>query len=700
MKTRKSHLIPVLSLAIVCMASGFGLTAGLGTIGNNSQLQPGTSTFSNLDDLSWWGSCDSSHGEHQDNGTWGCCGDTGCSGGKYPANFNMTPNIANPSEDGGSRQFTVSGPAYADDLFWLKFGAQNWANQFQWDFDLYVDQNSTKAQALEFDLFQWFSGEKYMFGSQCKYNAKWQGWNETTHHWVDTNLPCQTFSPDTWHHVSWRLERIEKNDNQGACPADNLHYVSLTIDQTTYPIKNSSGGPMCEPPGSTTWHDNFGVQWQQDIGGSGTGFTEWIDKANLTIWSSTGTTQQNDAQFISQNVPTTMNAGQKYPVSITMKNSGGLDWTGSSKYGLGSQNPQDNQTWGLGRVYVPSSATVQAGDQYTFGFDAVAPSTPGVYNFQWRMLEEHVEWFGDFTNNVSVTVQGNSSNLPTLASISPSSATAGGLAFTLTATGTHFVSNSVVQWNGSDLATTFISKNQLNSTVSASDIQSSGTANITVFNPGVGTSNALIFTINPLSITDLPTPTLSLPAYLPVNAQINASYMGSDQASYFAWTFTPVSQIPQGSLADNLGSIALSQNLGVHFNTSSPQANLSTVQLGLGPYLVSVQVYDNSNHSSPPAQAYVTLVPSDLSTVRVFPNPWRADKHGGLSITFDNLTVNTTINIFTVSGHWIKTLPTSSSSVTWDLTNDSGEKVASGLYVYLIKDDQGQKKTGQLAIIK
>jgi len=38
--------------------------------------------------------------------------------------------------------------------------------------------------------------------------------------------------------------------------------------------------------------------------------------------------------------------------------------------------------------------------------------------------------------------------------------------------------------------------------------------------------------------------------------------------------------------------------------------------------------------------------------------------------------------------------------VTWDLTNDSGDKVASGLYVYVIKTDNGQKKTGQVAVIK
>ena len=107
------------------------------------------------------------------------------------------------------------------------------------------------------------------------------------------------------------------------------------------------------------------------------------------------------------------------------------------------------------------------------------------------------------------------------------------------------------------------------------------------------------------------------------------------------------------------------------------------------------------------AQANVTLVAADLNGVRVYPNPWRSDKHQGRSITFDNLTVNTTVKLFTVSGHHVKTLPTSSTVVTWDLTNDSGDKVASGLYVYLITTGDsggyggsGQKKTGKVAVIK
>jgi uncharacterized protein (TIGR03437 family) len=88
---------------------------------------------------------------------------------------------------------------------------------------------------------------------------------------------------------------------------------------------------------------------------------------------------------------------------------------------------------------------------------------------------------------------------PTIASISPSSAMAGGAAFTLTVNGANFTNASKVSWGGKELATTFVSATQLTAQVSAAEITSVGTAQVTVSNSGPcgGTSNAVTFTINP-----------------------------------------------------------------------------------------------------------------------------------------------------------------------------------------------------------
>jgi hypothetical protein len=133
------------------------------------------------------------------------------------------------------------------------------------------------------------------------------------------------------------------------------------------------------------------------------------------------------------------------------------------------------------------------------------------------------------------------------------------------------------------------------------------------------------------------------------------------------------------------------------FNVTVTNNNLQLVNRamsGYGPMMSALQITQS------PAPVLGPLVSANLSGVRVYPNPWRSDKHAGKPITFENLTVNSTVKLFTVSGHWIKTLPISSSSVTWDLTNDSNNTVSSGIYLYLITAPGSQKKTGQLAIIK
>src|SRR3974390_3356906 len=73
--------------------------------------------------------------------------------------------------------------------------------------------------------------------------------------------------------------------------------------------------------------------------------------------------------------------------------------------------------------------------------------------------------------------------VPHLNPITLSAAAPGGPTFTVTATGTGFVSSSVVYWNGSPLVTTFVTSSKLTATVPAADIANPGTAKITVFSP-------------------------------------------------------------------------------------------------------------------------------------------------------------------------------------------------------------------------
>jgi hypothetical protein len=103
--------------------------------------------------------------------------------------------------------------------------------------------------------------------------------------------------------------------------------------------------------------------------------------------------------FVSQSVPASMTPGQSYPVSVTMTNTGNVTWSAGALYRLGAQNPQDNATWGLSRVELPHA--VAPGASVTFNFNVTAPTSVGTYNFQWRMVQDFVEWFGDYSANVA-----------------------------------------------------------------------------------------------------------------------------------------------------------------------------------------------------------------------------------------------------------------------------------------------------------
>ena len=111
---------------------------------------------------------------------------------------------------------------------------------------------------------------------------------------------------------------------------------------------------------------------------------------------------------------------------------------------------------------------------------------------------------GGLSNAVNLTVNNPA---PTITSLSPDTAVAGGALFTMTVNGTNFVQGSVVRLNGTDLQTNFASNTRLTATVPAAAIASVMTLSVTVFNPtpGGGTSNTWSFAvINPTpSVTSL-----------------------------------------------------------------------------------------------------------------------------------------------------------------------------------------------------
>jgi hypothetical protein len=189
------------------------------------------------------------------------------------------------------------------------------------------------------------------------------------------------------------------------------------------------------------------------------------------------------------------------------------------------QNPAGSQLWSLDLV-PPSGASLVPGIYLNAARYPFQSSTqPGLsFSGQGRgcnmvtgsftVLEANYDANGNVVNfaadfiqycdsttaavNGSIRYNSNITNpIPIINSLSPTTVGSGSPGFTLTVNGSNFLSNSVAQWNGFPVPTTFVSTSQLTAAIPAGAVINPGPMQVTVFNPGLqeGSSNALIFTV-------------------------------------------------------------------------------------------------------------------------------------------------------------------------------------------------------------
>ena len=197
---------------------------------------------------------------------------------------------------------------------------------------------------------------------------------------------------------------------------------------------------------------------------------------------------------------------------------------------------------------------------------------------------------------------GASASKLAIASVSPSSATAGGPAFTLTVKGSNFTSSSTVNWNGTPLTTTYVGSSELQAAVTASLIASAGTVALTV-SSGTTVSGAFYFTINPaaapaVTLTDARVTTQAPPSagcVLPpsvttVATSVNTVYL------YFAASVTANDSLSNDWLAPD-GTVTTGDTWPAQAGdfcftgASLAVAGFSGAKLGSW----NVRVYDNGN---------------------------------------------------------------------------------------------------------
>lgn len=133
-----------------------------------------------------------------------------------------------------------------------------------------------------------------------------------------------------------------------------------------------------------------------------------------------------DVAFFNANVPDTVVAGENFPGSIRMTNTGTKPWTtvwtnpidGQHRLGVRQPEGTTDLRWGSFAIDMMPGTVVNPGESYTFSRIFTAPTTmPSSYctslpggsfscPFTWRMIEEGVEWFPDGTSctkNITIT---------------------------------------------------------------------------------------------------------------------------------------------------------------------------------------------------------------------------------------------------------------------------------------------------------
>ena len=110
---------------------------------------------------------------------------------------------------------------------------------------------------------------------------------------------------------------------------------------------------------------------------------------------------------------------------------------------------------------------------------------------------------GGPSNTITLPILTPNNPAPTITSITPTNAAAGGADFGLIVNGTNFISTSSVNFDGSPRTTSVNSANQLTAVIHAQDLLCPGVDFITVTNPAPagGTSNAVEFDVTPLNNT-------------------------------------------------------------------------------------------------------------------------------------------------------------------------------------------------------
>ena len=155
---------------------------------------------------------------------------------------------------------------------------------------------------------------------------------------------------------------------------------------------------------------------------------------------------------------------------------------------------------------------------------------------------------------------------------------------------------------------------------------------------------------------------------------------------------------------------------GIVDNANLAEASLKILQLRNNRWEIieDSQVDTERNIVSAQVNAFTTFmlagakVIASIDNIISYPNPWYPEKDTYAKITFIPLNSQPKIYIYNIAGELVRTLhdgqeinstPQGYMEALWNGKNNSGDNVASGIYLYLVKCNKGEK-TGKIGIMR
>ncbi len=193
----------------------------------------------------------------------------------------MYQGVKSPTLSGSSTQYNIGGTMPYSDVLWNNHLIGDFSSEglpdtshtlvptlHSFTYDVYFwGSNLQAAQALEFDINQFFNNMGFTWGHECRTGGgnEWDIWDNANAKWVATGIACNPIN-NQWNHLTIQVQRTTDN---------KLLYQSITFNGVIHVLNK-----IYAPFSAVGWY-GITVNYQQDGNYKQTPYTVYVDKLNF-----------------------------------------------------------------------------------------------------------------------------------------------------------------------------------------------------------------------------------------------------------------------------------------------------------------------------------------------------------------------------------------------------------------------------------